>query len=66
MAPMLEILHECIDVRDRIFLSLVGQVQIDHGRLQAGVPQILLDDAQVDTSLEQMSCIAVSAMSLET
>jgi hypothetical protein len=41
---MSEILHKRIDVRDRIFLSLVGQVQIDHGRLQAGVAQILLDD----------------------
>lgn len=63
MAPMSQALHERVDVGDRIFLPIAGQVQIDHGRLQAAVPQILLDDAQVDTGFEQMGGIGMAAMS---
>ena len=63
---MLEPIHERIDVGERIFLPLVGQVQIDHGGLQAGVPQILLNEAQVDPGLEQMGGIGVAPMSPET
>jgi len=42
-----EILHQSVAQMRGILLSLLGQVQIDHGRLDGSVPQIPLDDPKV-------------------
>lgn len=41
-------------------MALGGQVQIDHGGVEAVMPEVLLDAANVDTGFEQMSGITVA------
>ena len=45
---------------------LGGDTGVERGRIQLGMAQQHLDDADVDILLEQVSCEAVSTMSLET
>ena len=41
-------------------MALGGQVQIDHGGVQAVMSQILLDAADIDAGLQQMGGIAMA------
>jgi len=40
-------------------MALGGEVEVDHGRVQTAVAQILLDATDVDAGFQQMSRIAV-------
>jgi hypothetical protein len=44
----------------RLFLAQRRQVEIDHRGLQRTVPEILLDEAQIDSGFKQMRGVAVS------
>ena len=43
-----------------ILLPFLGQVQINHCRLEAGVTHVFLDHAKVNTCLQQMGGIGVA------
>ena len=59
---MSQSLHHRIDQGEGIFVAFAGEMQIDHGGLQAGVAHVLLDEAQVHPGFEQMGGIAVAPM----
>lgn len=60
MVPILQALHDGVDQGFGIFVALVGEVEIDHGGFEVRVTEISLDDAQVDSCLQQVSGIAVA------
>jgi hypothetical protein len=37
-----------------LFLPLVGEVEVDHGRFEWGVPQGALDEPRIDAGFEPM------------
>jgi len=41
-------------------MALGGEVEVDHGRVQTAMAQILLDTTDVDAGFQQMSRIAVA------
>jgi len=47
----LESLHDLVDELTGVFVSLLGEVEIDHGGLQAGMAHVFLDDPQIDSCL---------------
>ena len=51
--------HEVVDDVVCVFMPLGGEMEIDHGGLQTGMPQILLDAFDIDTGFQQMGGIAV-------
>jgi len=51
MAPILESLHDLVDELTGVFMSLLGEVEIDHGGLQAGMAHVFLDDPEIDSCL---------------
>jgi hypothetical protein len=57
---MVESLHYLIDQLTGILLSLLGQVEIDHGGFKLGMSHVSLDDPQVDSGFEKMSGIGVA------
>ena len=57
---MIESLHHVVDQLAGIFLTLLGQVKIEHGGLETGVSEVALDDAQVDAGLEEMGGVEVA------
>ncbi len=54
------IVHQGVELGHGDFFSDGGQVQIESGRLQRAVSQILLDLPQVDTGFQKMRGVAVS------
>jgi hypothetical protein len=52
--------HQLGDGGPRLFLTEGRPMEVDHRRLQGAVPQILLDQPQVDAGLEQVGVIAVA------
>ena len=48
---------DCFDHLAGIGRSSFGQMQVNHGRLQAAVAQILLDDFERDARFEQVRCV---------
>lgn len=57
---MIESLHHMVDELRGILLTLLGQVEIEHGSFEAGVAEIALDDAQVDAGFEEMGGIGMA------
>jgi len=57
---ILKAFHFRVDDPVCIFLSLIGQMQINHGGFQAGMAEISLNDSEVDSGLEQVGGIGVS------
>ncbi len=57
---MVEAFHGSVDDPAGIFGSLLGEVEVDHGGLETGMPQVSLDDSRVHTGFEQMGGIAVT------
>ena len=57
---MIESLHHVIDQLAGIFLTLVGEVEIEHGGFELSMAHVTLDDAQVDTGFEEMSGVGMA------
>jgi hypothetical protein len=57
---MVQSLHHLIDQLTGILLPLVGEVEIDHGGFQLGMPHVSLDDAEVHTGFQEMCGIGVT------
>ena len=51
--------HQIVDDPVGVFMPLGGQVQIDQGRVQAAMAQVLLDPTDIDSGLQQMRGVAV-------
>ena len=62
MAPISYPLHHGIDNVIGILQAFVGKMEIDHGGLDVGVTEILLDDPKIDSGFEQMSGIGMATM----
>ena len=43
MAPILDSFHDIVNDRERVILSLAGQVQVDHGGFKVAVTKITLN-----------------------
>jgi hypothetical protein len=56
---MLSTLHDAIDKGISLVLTLVGQVQIDHGGLETGMAHVSLDNLEVNARLQQMGGVGV-------
>jgi hypothetical protein len=52
--------HERVEALVGLFLPLVGEVEIDHGRFKLGVPQVALDEPRIDTGFEQMRGVGMA------
>src|SRR4051812_7279855 len=52
--------HHPLDRRSRLFLAQRRQMEVDHGGLQRAVPQVLLDQPQVDAGFKQVGGVAVT------
>jgi hypothetical protein len=57
---MVQALHQLIDQLAGILLTLLGEVEVDHGGFHLGMAHVFLDDAQVDASLQEMGGVAVA------
>ena len=57
---MIESLHHVIDQLAGIFLTFLGEVEIEHGGFELSMAQVALDDAQVDTGFEEMGGVAMA------
>ncbi len=57
--PLRIAFHQRSDLSNRRSFSDRGHMQIDHGGSQVFMPQVLLNQPEVYTRLEQVSCIAV-------
>jgi hypothetical protein len=51
--------HEGIEALIGLFLACVGEVYIDHGRCELGVPQGALDEPRLHASFEQMGGVGM-------
>jgi polyisoprenoid-binding protein YceI len=60
MEVMIESLHHVIDQLAGIFLTLLGQVEIEHSGFESSMAHVALDDAQIDTGFEQMGGVAMA------
>lgn len=60
MEVMVEFPHHVIDQLACVFLTLLGEVKIEHGGLQLGMAQVTLDDAQVNSSLKKMCGVGMT------
>ena len=54
-------MHERVDTLVGIFMSFVGEVEVDHGGFESRVPQVELDEAEVHPSFKQMGGVRMSA-----
>jgi hypothetical protein len=59
MEVMVESLHHVIDQLVGVLLTLLGEVEIEHGGFQLGMAHVALDDAQVDAGFEEMGGIGM-------
>ena len=57
---MVESLHYVIDQLAGVFLTLLGEVEIEHGGFELGMAHVALDDAQVDTGFEEMGGVGMA------
>ena len=52
--------HQIVDDAVGVFVPLCGQVEIDHGRVQTAMAQVLLDSSDIDPCLQQMCGIRMA------
>ena len=52
--------HQVVDDAEGMLMALGGEVEIEHGGVEAAVPEILLDAADVDTGFQEVGGVAVS------
>ena len=57
---MVESLHHVVDQVASIFLTLLGEVEIEHGGFELSMAHVTLDDAQVDTGFEEMGGVGMA------
>ncbi len=53
-------MHEGVKTLVGLFLSLVGEVEVDHGRFELGMPEVALDETRVHARFEQMGGVGMS------
>jgi len=57
---MVESLHHVIDQLAGVFVTLLGEVKIEHGGFELGMAHVTLDDAQVNSGFEEMGGVAMT------
>ena len=60
MEVMVESLHHVIDQLTGILLALLGEVEIEHSGFELGMAHVALDDAQVDSSFEEVGGVGMA------
>ena len=58
---MVESFHYIVDNTEGVFLSFTGQMQIDHGGFQLGVPQVALANTDINACFKEMGGILSGA-----
>ena len=59
-------MHEGAQALVGIFMTLLGEVSVDHGGFELGVSQVALDETGIDAGFEQMGGVGMPLMSLAT
>ena len=54
--------HQLLDPGERLLVAHLREMEVDHRGLQRAVAQVLLDQPQVDSRLEQVRGVAVPLM----
>jgi len=57
---MVESLHHVIDQLAGVFVTLLGEVKIEHGGFELGMAHVTLDDSQIDSGFEKMGGIGMA------
>ena len=60
MEVMVESLHHVIDQLAGLFVTLLGEVKIEHGGFELGMAHVTLDDAQVNSGFEEMGGVGMA------
>ncbi len=60
MEVMVESLHYVIDQLAGVLLTLLGEMEIEHGGFELGMAQVALDDAQVDAGFEEVGGVGMA------
>jgi hypothetical protein len=53
-------MHERIETLIGLFLACVGEVEIEHGGVELGMPQVALDEPGIHAGFEQMSSVRMA------
>lgn len=53
-------MHEGVDTLVGIFMTFLGEVQVDHGGFEPGMSEVELDETEVDAGFEQMGSVSMS------
>src|SRR3972149_12032267 len=60
MEVMVQFHHHLIDQLAGVLLTLLGEVEIEHGGLQLSVTQVALDGAQVDSGFKEVGGVGMA------
>src|SRR3972149_8170244 len=60
MEVMVQSLHHLIDQLAGVLLTLLGEVEIEHGGFQLGVTHVALDGAQVDSGFKEVGGVGMA------
>jgi len=52
--------HAGVQALVGLFLPLVGEVEVEHGRFELGVPQVALDEPRIHAGFEQMRGVGMA------
>lgn len=52
-------MHEGVEAFVGIFMAFEGEMEVDHGGFELGVPQVALDEPGIDTRFEQMGGVGM-------
>jgi hypothetical protein len=53
-------LHEGVDTLVGVVMTFVGEMQVEHGGFEPGMPEVELDETEVDAGFEQMGSVRMS------
>jgi hypothetical protein len=53
-------MHEGVETLVGLFLTFVGEVEVEHGGFELGMPQVALDETRVHARFEQMGSVRMS------
>ena len=55
-------MHEGVETLGGVFLPFVGEVEVEHGGFELGMPQVALDEPRIDAGFQQMGGIRMALM----
>jgi hypothetical protein len=49
--------HESVEALVGVFMPFMGEVEVEHGGFELGMPQVALDEPRIDAGFQQMGSI---------